>query len=85
MLVIIYNLCFVFLILVGLSALHVPPAQGEVREDVDCGRRVRKRSRMLKELNGLIEDNAGKSERERTSIWRKIQKYLARNDDIANE
>jgi transcriptional regulator of acetoin/glycerol metabolism len=46
---------------------------------------MRKRARMLQELNGLIEDNAGKSERDRTTIWRKIQKFLARNDDIANE
>ncbi len=69
----------------GLSALHVPPDQGEAKEDADDGRRLRKRSRMLQELNGLIEDNAAKSERDRTIIWRKIQKYLARNDDIANE
>jgi hypothetical protein len=78
-------ICFVFVILVGLSALYVPPDQGEATEDADDGRRMRKRSRMLQELNGLIEDNAGKSERDRTIIWRKIQKYLARTDDIANE
>ncbi len=69
----------------GLSALYVPPDQGEVRDDADDGRRMRKRSRMLQELNGLIEDNAGKSERDHTIILRKIQKYLPRNDDIANE
>jgi len=40
---------------------------------------------MLKELDGLLEDNAGKAERDRSTIWRKIQKFLARNDDIANE
>jgi hypothetical protein len=70
---------------VGLSALDVPPDQGAAKEDAEDGRRMRKRARMLQELNGLIEDNAGKSERDRTIIWRKIQKFLARNDDIANE
>ena len=69
----------------GLSALDVPPDQGAAKEDAEDGRRMRKRARMLQELNGLIEDNAGKSERDRTTIWRKIQKFLARNDDIANE
>ena len=54
-------------------------------KDFDDGRRGRKRARMLKELDGLLEDNAGKSERDRSTIWRKIQKFLARNDDIANE
>jgi len=54
-------------------------------KDADDGRRGRKRARMLKELDGLLEDNAGKSERDRSTIWRKIQKFLARNDDIANE
>ena len=54
-------------------------------KDADDGRRGRKRARMLKELDGLLEDNAGKSERDRSTIWRKIQKFLARNDEIANE
>ena len=29
----------------------------------------RKRKRMRKELDGLIEDNAGKSERDKKEIW----------------
>ena len=37
------------------------------------------------ELDGLIEDNAVKTERDRTTLWRKIQKYIARIDDIAKE
>jgi hypothetical protein len=59
--------------------------ESEAVGTVDDGRRANKRARMKKELDGLIEDNAGKSERDRMEIWRKIQKYLARNDDIANE
>jgi len=48
-------------------------------------RSSRKRERMMKELVSLNEDNAGKSERDRMTIWRKLQKYISRNDDIANE
>ena len=40
---------------------------------------------MMKELASLNEDNADKSERDRMAIWRKLQKYISRNDDIANE
>ncbi len=45
----------------------------------------RKRARMLKELESLKEDNAGKSKRDRTALWRKLQKFVSRNDDIATE
>ena len=51
----------------------------------DDARLLRKRAQMKKELDGLIADNEGNSERDRMLIWRKIQKYIARNDDIANE
>ena len=40
---------------------------------------------MLKELESLNEDNAGKSERDRMTIWRKLEKCISRNDDIAIE
>ena len=46
---------------------------------------TRKRERMLRELKSLKEDNSDKSERERMVIWRKLQKTIARNDDISNE
>ena len=46
---------------------------------------LRKRERMMKELAALNEDNAGKSERDRMTIWRKLQKYISSNDNIANE
>ena len=45
----------------------------------------RKRKRMRKELDGLIEDNAGKTEMDKKEIWRKMEKYLSRNDEIAME
>ncbi len=45
----------------------------------------RKRARMLKKLKSLEKDNAGKSERDRTALWRKLQKVVSRNDDIATE
>ena len=46
---------------------------------------TRKRERMLRELKSLEEDNSEESERERMVIWRKLQKTIARNDDISNE
>ncbi len=46
---------------------------------------LRKIERMMKELASLNEDNAGKSERDRNTIWRKLQKYISSNDNIANE
>ena len=49
------------------------------------GRNVRKRTRMMRELESLNEDNAGKRERDQMAIWRKMQKFISRNDDIANE
>ena len=55
---------------------------------VDSGaseRNVRKRTRMMRELESLNEDNAGKRERDQMTIWRKMQKFISRNDDIANE
>ncbi len=45
----------------------------------------RKRTRILKELESLEKDNAGKSERDRTALWRKLQKVVSRNEDIATE
>ena len=48
-------------------------------------RNVRKRTRMMRELESLNEDNAGKRERDQMAIWRKMQKFISRNDDIANE
>jgi len=80
-----HTVLYYFLILLSLLGVHVPPAEVEETKDVVDGRRLRKRSRMIKELDGLLEDNAGKSERDRSTIWRKIQKFLARNDDITNE
>ena len=66
------------LTLLSVLALEPPLAQPD-------GRLLRKRAQMKKELDGLIEGNAGKNERDRVIIWRKIEKYLARNDEIANE
>lgn len=40
---------------------------------------------MLKEIEELKEDNAGKSERDRMALWRKLKKIFARNDDIVDE
>ena len=76
-----------------MSAFAHPLAQPvEAKDGVDAvqvfvadGRRVRKEAQMKKELDELIEDNAGKTEMDRLIIWRKIQKYLACNDDIGNE
>jgi hypothetical protein len=48
-------------------------------------RNVRKRARMMRELESLNEDNAGKRDRDQMAIWRKIQTFISRNDDIANE
>ena len=48
-------------------------------------RRERRQGRMRKELNGLLEDNAGKTEQDKNILWRKIQRYLGKNDEIANE
>ena len=84
---------FVYLILLCMSAFEHPLAHPvEAKDGVDAvqvsvagGRRVRKQAQIKKELDGLIEDNAGKNERDRLIIWRKIQKYLACNDDIGNE
>ena len=51
----------------------------------DAKKRGQKRSHMMRELEELQKDKAGKGERDRLALWRKIQKYLSRNDDIANE
>ena len=87
------SLIFQFVVLILVSDFHSEKSVAVAKEEkeseavgtVDHDRRANKRARMKKELDGLIEDNAGKSERDRMEIWRKIQKYLARNDDIANE
>ena len=54
-------------------------------DPMSCDRRDRKRKRMLKELDSLNADNAGKRERDRMALWRKMQKFISRNDDIATE
>ena len=83
------------LIVLSLSAAQCPlPQSTQVKpfvglEDAntpDAGVAIeRKRKKMKKELDGLLEDNAEKSERDQKAIWRSIQKYLGRNDDIATE
>ncbi len=83
------------LIVLSLSAAQCPlPQSTQVKpyvglEDAntpDAGVAIeRKRKRMKKELDGLLEDHAEKSERDQKAIWRSIQKYLGRNDDIATE
>ena len=76
---------------IGVSFPYAQPDEVRVPEDVvvenvvSTDRRTRKRDRMMKELASLNEDNAGKSEKDRIAIWRKLQKYISRNDDIANE
>ena len=69
--------------------VQVPCVDNQAIADVNAvstnRRSSRKRERMVKELASLNEDNAGKSERDRMAIWRKLQKYISRNDDIANE
>ena len=59
----------------------VPPENIVVADSIGA----RKRAKMLKELESLEEDNAGKRERDRVALWRKLQKFVARNDDIATE
>ena len=63
----------------------VPGAIADDNHVSTIRRSSRKRERMMKELASLNEDNADKSERDRMAIWRKLQKYISRNDDIANE
>ena len=48
-------------------------------------RRARRQGRALKDLDGLLKDNAGKVERDKNIIWRKIQRFVTKNDGIANE
>ena len=88
-----------FLFFIGDSFPHAQPGENpvstllpsgkdkpsDVNEAAADGRPNRKRTRMLKELESLKEDNAGKSERDRMTIWRKMQNIISRNDDIANE
>jgi hypothetical protein len=78
--------------LIGVSFPYAQPDEvavpGPIADDNSGStirRSSRKRERMMKELVSLNEDNAGKSERDRMTIWRKLQKYISRNDDIANE
>ena len=74
----------------------IPFCHAQHDEDVDAvvdavaepnsgERRDRKRKRMLRELDSLKADNAGKVERDRMALWRKMQKFISRNDDIATE
>ena len=69
---------------VQLSPLPVqePDVQIEAQDEV---RRARRQVRVQKELDGLLEDNAGKLERDKNIIWRKIQRFVAKNDGITNE
>ena len=66
-------------------AAELPVVQSELPLAQPDGLKLRKRAQAKKELDDLMADNAGKNERDRVTIWRKIEKYLARNDDIANE
>ena len=45
----------------------------------------KKLKRALKELNALKSDNAGRSEADRTAVWRKIQIFLGQNDELTTE
>ena len=75
------------LIVVSLSAVECPLAHStqvqpcvglEDANTPDAGVAIeRKRKRMKKELEGLLEDHAEKSERVQKAIWRNIQKYSA--------
>ena len=58
-----------------------PPEKIVVADDIG----TRKRAKMLKELESFKEDNAGKRERDRVALWRKLQKFVSRNDYIVNE
>ena len=59
----------------------VPPGQVAVADTIGA----RRRARMLKEIESLQKDNEDKSERDRVALWRKLQKFVSRNDDIASE
>ena len=67
------------------SEEHVAEVPDAVVDSGASERNVRKRTRMMRELEPLNEDNAGKRERDQMAIWRKMQKFISRNDDIANE
>ena len=54
-------------------------------EELKEQRYRKKMSRARKELEALKGDNAGRSEAERTALRRKIQTFLARNDEITAE
>ena len=69
----------------GKSELSPLPIQDNAIEVNAEMRRERRQGRMRKELDGLLEDNAGKTERDKNILWRKIQRILGKNDDIANE
>ena len=59
----------------------VPPGQVAVGDTIGA----HKRARMLKEIESLQKDNEDKSERDRVALWRKLQKFVSRNDGIAIE
>jgi hypothetical protein len=67
------------------SEEHVAEVPDAVANAGVFERNVRKRARMMRELESLNEDNAGKRDRDQMAIWRKIQTFISRNDDIANE
>jgi len=67
------------------AELDIAPPPKENSNGEGIKRESKKRAQALKELEGLIEDNAAKSERDRNILWRKIQTYIGRNDDIGNE
>ena len=56
-----------------------------VKEELKGKKEEKKLKRALKEVNALRSDNAGRSEADRTAVWRKIQIFLARNDEITTE
>ena len=75
-----------------LIFLYLSDAEVEISQPIEVKpseeslvRRGSRRAKMMKELDGIKEDNAAKTERDRTTLWRKIQKYMSRNDDIAKE
>ena len=59
----------------------MPPGKVAVADNIGA----RKRARMLKEIESLQKDNEDKSEKDRVALWRKLQKFVSRNDDIATE
>jgi len=66
----------------GILHKHPPLDQ---KEELKEQKEREKITRARKELDALKSDNAGRSEAERTAVKRKIQIFLARNDEITTE